>query len=69
MKKRILVLLTVVVMAAMVVVMAAPAFAGQAKGQSNSNGEFTQNGHGDVQNDVAGSKNYGWSYAKGDDNN
>ena len=72
--KRILALLTVaVVMVAMMLTMAMPAFAGNAyaRGQNNSNWGYFQNGYsgGDAQNDFAGSKNYGWSYAWGDGRN
>jgi hypothetical protein len=71
MKKRILLLLTVaVVMVAMMLTMAMPAFAGNAyaRGQNNSNYGSFHNDFiaGDHQNNFAGSKNYGYSLAYGD---
>jgi hypothetical protein len=61
--------IAVAVMAALIVVLtAAPAaLANPGKGNSQGTNHGTsQNNWGDSQNDFAGSKNYGWSYAKGD---
>jgi hypothetical protein len=55
----------------MMLTMAMPAFAGNAyaRGQYNTNLGYSQDGGGDNQNVFAGTKNYGWSYAKGDGRN
>jgi hypothetical protein len=61
--------IAVAVMAPLLVVLtAAPAaFANPGNGNSQGTNRGTsQNNSGDSQNDFAGSKNYGWSYAKGD---
>jgi hypothetical protein len=68
--KRILLVLTVALVVAMMVVMAAPAFAaggGQAKGQTDANPGATANNlsGGESQNDIAG-RGRGNSIARGD---
>ena len=53
--RRILVVMTMaVVMVAMMLAMAMPAFAGNAKGQNNTNPGYTEDSVGDSHNDVCG---------------
>jgi hypothetical protein len=61
--------IAVAVIAALIVVLTAAPAALATPGKGNSQGTnygTSRNASGDSQNDFAGTKNYGWSYAKGD---
>ncbi|MDQ3832636.1 MAG: hypothetical protein M3315_03180 [Actinomycetota bacterium] len=66
MRRLLLVMAVALVMAAMLAIMAAPAFAGLHKGQSNTNRGFFENSFGDSRNNFTGCCNRGNSYARGD---